>query len=144
MVLAGCGSSKIATQTQTTTRTQTVAATTTTAAAPPAWQPDSPEPDLTTAQWQQLGTSVDRAWIGDADERLGALANTHGSAGQREGRCIAEQIRIHDATREYALLLAFKQHDAAAERAVGNAVGTCVGLETTHDPRFEQSLAKNP
>lgn len=101
-------------------------------------------PDLTAGELQQAGTTESRAWIGDADQKLGALANAAGADGERMGRCIGEQIGIHDAEHEYALLLAYKRRDSGALVAIGKAVGTCGELKVTHAASYEQSLTTEP
>lgn len=143
--LAGCGSStRPASASWTNSGSSSTALSSAAAVTVPAWQAGSPEPQLSNAQWQMAGISLDQAWIGDADQRLGALANTRGPGGERFGRCMAERLRIHDATREYALLVAYKLHSHQAEVAVGSATGTCVGMKVAHDPSFAVSLSKIP
>jgi len=158
LALAGCGGS--ATKTVTATKTTNAATAAGSAAASPvasapSWQPGTPEPDLTDPQIAQAGHGLNSstAFIGSEDEVLGSLgsgasvnaaSNTINAGAERFGRCIAEQIGIHDASHEIALLIAYNRRDSGALQAIGKATGTCVGLKVTHAASYEQSLKSNP
>jgi hypothetical protein len=119
------------------------------------WKPGTPRPKLTVAQIAQAGHSLTKAnaSLGTVDEvlvsvpanvRVDPSAKTLDDQYARFGRCMGEQIGIHDLWHELALLIAYNHKDPAALRAVENESATCVGLQVTHDHSYQQSLRANP
>ncbi len=121
----------------------------------PAWQPGTPQPKLTEAQIAQAGSGLSKASasLGTVDEVLGSMAagaHVDPSAKAlddqyaRFGRCIGEQIGIHDRQHELALVIAYDRKQPAAQQAVEKESGICSGLQITHDHSYQQSLTANP
>jgi len=62
----------------------------------------------------------------------------------RFGRCMAEDMKIHDPGHEVALLVAYNRKDHTVQAAVEQASKVCAGLVITPDANFKQSLKANP
>jgi hypothetical protein len=121
----------------------------------PVWQPGARPPKVTAALIAQAGNGLTarNATLGAVDEVVGSVpADVHlnPSAKQlndeyaRFGRCMAEQLRIHDVGHELALLAAYNRKDRAVQAAVEKTRSVCEGFAITPDARYTQSLITNP
>jgi hypothetical protein len=142
---AGCGGAG----------TKAVATTSTNGSSPPSWQPGTPAPRVTAALVDQAGYGLNRANtnVGTVDEVFGSVpADVHVNPSAtvlndqyaRFGRCMAEQMKIHNLGRELALLIAYNRKDHNVQAAVESASSVCEGLAITPDASYEQSLRTNP
>jgi hypothetical protein len=102
----------------------------------PNWQPGTPTPKITAGLIAQSGDGLTaaNANLGRVDEVFGSVpANVHVDPSAktlndqyaRFGRCMAEQMKIHDLGHELALLIAYNQKDRAAQAAVEKASSVC-------------------
>jgi hypothetical protein len=121
----------------------------------PAWHPGTPAPRVTAALIAQAGYGLNRANanLGTADEVFGSVpADVHVNPSAkalddqyaRFGRCMAEQMKIHDLGHELALLSAYNRKDHQVQAAVEKASAVCQGLAITPDANYKQSLKTNP
>jgi hypothetical protein len=148
MLLAGCGGA-----------TTTIGSSHVTEAAdrsaPPTWQPGTPPPKVTAALIVQAGYGLTAAntKLGTVDEILGSVAaGAHVDTStkhlnqeyERFGRCMGEQLRIHDPGHELALLIAYNRKDRAAQAGVDKSSLVCEGFAITPNARYRQSLTTNP
>ena len=152
IVLAGCGATQATTAT---TGPPATAATATRRSSPPDWERGTPLPKVTPTLMRQAGhglTATD-ANLGTVDEAIGALsANVHVNPSAktlnnqyaRFGRCIAEQMKVHDLGHELVLLIAYDRKDHTLQAAVEKASSACAGLAITPDANYKQSLKANP
>jgi hypothetical protein len=150
IAIAGCGATK-----STTATIPTTAAAPTNQAAPPTWERGTPAPEVTPALIRHagFGLTVANANVGTVDEVLGAVpANVHVTPSARTlndqyarfGRCMGEDLKIHDLGHELALLVAYKRKDRLVQAAVEKASSVCEGLAIAPDASYEQSLKANP
>ena len=148
ILVAGCGAAQA-----TTTTTRPAAATR--RSLPPQWERATPPPKVTAALIRQAGYGLTpaNANIGTVDEVIGAQsANVHvnpsaktlDSQYTRFGRCIAEQMKIHDLGHELVLLIAYGRKDHTWQATVEKASSVCAGLAITPDANYKQSLKANP
>jgi hypothetical protein len=79
-----------------------------------------------------------------ADARVNPSARTLNDQYARFGRCMGEQIKIHDLGHELALLIAYKRKDRGVQAAVERASAVCEGLAITPDATYRQSLKADP
>jgi hypothetical protein len=146
--LAGCGGAG-------TKPVTTKTAASTSGSSLPAWQPGTPAPKVTAALIGQAGYGLDQAntSLGTVDEVFGAVpaavhvnpsAKTLNDQYARFGRCMAEDMKIHDLGHELALLVAYNRNDHTVQAAVEQASKVCAGLVITPDANFKQSLKANP
>jgi hypothetical protein len=146
--LAGCGAAG--------TKTVTVkpAASTNGSSRPP-WQSGTPAPRVTAGLVAQAGYGLNQANtnLGTVDEVFGSVpadvnvdpsARTLSDQYARFGRCMAEQMKIHDLGHELALLIAYNRKDHDVQAAVEKASSVCEGLAITPDANYKQSLTTNP
>jgi hypothetical protein len=149
MLLAGCGG---ATTPNTGSSHMTEAAD---RSAPPAWQQGTSPPKVSAALIAQAGDGLTSAntKLGTLDEVLGSVAaGAHVDPStkhlnheyERFGRCIGEQLRIHDPGHELALLSAYNRKDRAAQAGVNKSSLVCEGFAITPDAGYRQSLTTNP
>jgi hypothetical protein len=121
----------------------------------PAWKSATSAPKLTAALIAQAGYGLTQANTtpGTVDEVFGSVtANVHVNPSAktlndqyaRFGRCMAEDMRIHDLGHELALLVAYHRKDRAAQAAVEKASLVCTGLAITPDASYNASLKTNP
>lgn len=112
-------------------------------------------PKLTEAQIVQAGYGLTKANanLGTVDEVLGSVpadvrvdpsAKMLNDQYARFGRCMGEQLRIHDLGHELAVLIAYNRKDPPALQAVEKESATCEGLQIANDPSYRQSLKANP
>lgn len=99
------------------------------------------------------GLTTANANLGTVDEVFGAVAaNVHVNPSAnalndqyaRFGRCMAEQMKIHDLGHELALLVAYNRKDRRVQTAVEKASSVCAGLAITPNANYKQSLKTNP
>jgi hypothetical protein len=146
--LAGCGGAGTKTVTAKT-------AASTSGSSLPAWQPGTPAPKVTAALIAQSGYGLNQAntSLGTVDEVFGSVpadvrvnpsAKTLNDQSARFGRCMAEQMKIHDLGHELALLIAYSRKDHTVQAAVEKASSVCEGLAITPDANYKQSLKANP
>lgn len=121
----------------------------------PTWQPGTPTPKITAGLVAQAGyglTPAD-ANLGTVDEVFGSVpANVHVDPSAkalndqyaRFGRCMAEQMKIHDLGHELTLLAAYNRKDRAVQAAVEKASSVCAGDAITPDVGYKESLTANP
>ena len=116
IAIAGCGA------TRTTTATTATRAAAASLSSSPAWEHGTPPPKVTPALIGQAGYGLTtaNANLGTVDEVCGAVpANVHVNPSAkalddqyaRFGRCMAEQMKIHDLGHELALLIAYNRKD---------------------------------
>jgi hypothetical protein len=121
----------------------------------PAWQSGTPAPKLTAALIAQAGSGLTDANTdrGTVDEVFGSVpANVHVDPSAktlndqyaRFGRCMAEQMRIHDIGHELALLVAYNRKDPATQAAVEEESSICEGFAITPNASYRESLNTNP
>jgi len=147
-VLAGCGGAGTKTVTAKT-------AASTSGSSIPAWQAGTPAPKVTAALIAQAGYGLNQAntSLGRVDEVFGSVpadvrvnpsAKTLNDQYARFGRCMAEQMKIHDLGHELALLVAYNRNDHGVQAAVETASTVCAGIVITPDANYKQSLKANP
>jgi hypothetical protein len=152
ILVAGCGAAQATTAT---TRPAAAAAAATRRSLPPDWESATPPPKVTPALIRQTGYGLTaaNANIGTVDEVIGAQsANVHVNPSAktldnqytRFGRCIAEQMKIHDLGHELVLLIAYVRKDRTLQATVEKASSVCAGLAITPDANYKQSLKANP
>ena len=121
----------------------------------PTWSPGRPPPKITAGLIAQAGDGLTpaNANLGSVDEVSGSVpANVHVDPSAktlndqyaRFGRCMAEQMKIHDQGDELALLIAYNRKDRAPQAAVENASSVCTGDAIAPDASYEESLTANP
>ena len=121
----------------------------------PAWKSGTPAPKITAASIRQAGygltqtnanlATVDKAFgSAAADVHVNPAAKTLNDQHARFGRCIGEQMKIHDPGHELALLVAYNRKDPAAQAAVEKASLICTGLAIAADASYKTSLKTNP
>jgi hypothetical protein len=125
----------------------------------PAWHAGTtpPKPTVTLIAQAGHGLSPANTNLGTVDEVLGSMVadvqvnpSTKRLNDQyaRIGRCIGEQLTIHDLGHELALIVAYNRRapaaDEAAQAAVEKASTVCAGDTITPDASYRQSLATNP
>lgn len=153
--LVGCGSANRSVTTTKVPAARTNASASTSGSSLPVWQPGTPAPKVTAALIAQAGYGLDRAntSLGTVDEVFGAVpalvtvnpsARTLNDQYARFGRCMAEDMRIHDLGHELALLAAYNRKDHTVQAAVETASSVCAGVVITPDADFKQSLKVNP
>lgn len=146
--IVGCG--ETGTRTVTTRRAES-----TNGSSVPAWQPGTRAPRVTAALIAQAGYGLNQANtdLGTADEVFGSVpadahvnpsAKTLNDQYARFGRCMAEQMKIHDLGHELALLIAYRRKDHNLQAAVETASSICEGRAITPDTYYKQSLTTNP
>lgn len=147
IAVAGCGGA-------TKTATQTTSASSS-GSPPAAWQPGTPMPRVTPALIAGAGYGLTQANtnLGTVDEVFGSVvANVHVNASAktlddqhaRFGRCMGEQMRIHDLGHELALLIAYTRKDRAVQAPVEKASTICEGSAITPDASYKESLRTDP
>ena len=62
----------------------------------------------------------------------------------RFGRCMAEDMKIHDLGHELALLAVYNRNVHGVQAAVEKASTVCEALVITPDANYKQSLKTNP
>lgn len=126
IAIAGCGA------TRTTTATTATRAAAASRSSSPGWEHGTPPPKVTPALIGQAGygLSTANATLGTVDEVSGAIpANVHVNPSAkalddqyaRFGRCMAEQMKIHDLGHELVLLIAYNRKDHTLQAAVEKA-----------------------
>lgn len=121
----------------------------------PAWQPGTPAPKVTSALIAQAGYSLNQAntSLGTVDEVFGSVpadVRVNPSAKElndqyvRFGRCMPEEMKIHQLGHELALLIAYNRKNHTVQAAVEKAFSLCEGLAITPDRNYKQSLKTNP
>jgi hypothetical protein len=120
-----------------------------------AWEPGTTPPKVTAGLIAQAGYGLTaaNANLGTVDEVIGSVsADTHVDPSTkplddeyaRFGRCMAEQLKIHDVGHELALLVAYNRKDHTVQAAVEKESAVCEGFAITPDANYQQSLATNP
>src|SRR6476469_5411938 len=104
---------------------------------------DQPIRRLTAAN-ATLGTVDEVLGAGVANGRVNPSANTLNDQYARFGRCMAEQMKIHDLGHELALLIGYNRKDPASQTAVEKASSVCAGVVIMPDANYKQSLKANP
>jgi hypothetical protein len=148
LLLAGCGGDTAKTGSAKTTNTATQASV-------PAWQSGTTPPKVTPALLARAGYGLTaaHATLGIVDEVFGAVpADVHVNPSAKQlndeyarfGRCMGEQLKIHDVGHELALLVAYNRKDRAVQAAVEKASSVCEGFAITPDANYKQSLMTNP
>jgi hypothetical protein len=146
--LAGCGGAGTKSVTPNT-------AASTSGSSLPAWQPGTVAPKVTAAVIAQAGYGLNQAntSLGTVDEVFGSVptdvrvnpsAKTLNDQYARFGRCMAEEMKIHDLGHELALLIAYNRKDRTVQAAVEKASSVCEGFAITPDANYKQSLKANP
>ena len=121
----------------------------------PTRQPETPAPTITSGLIARAGYGLTPANtnLGTVDEVFGSVpANIHidpsakalNDQYARFGRCMAEQMKIHDLGHELALLAAYNRKERAAQAAVEKASLVCEGDAITPDASYKESLTANP
>jgi hypothetical protein len=121
----------------------------------PAWRRGTTPPKVTAALIAQAGygLTLTNANLGTVDQALASAATgAHVSPSAKRlndeyarfGRCMGEQLKIHDLGHELALLAAYNRKSRSAQAAVGNASLVCYGSAITPDASYRQSLVTNP
>jgi hypothetical protein len=149
LAIAGCGATK------TTTATTPTRSPATSRPSTPARERGTRPPKVTSALISQAGygLTVTNANLASVDEVFGAVpANVHVNPSAKNlndqyarfGRCMAEQMKIHDLGHELALLVAYNRRNHTVQAAVEKASSVCEGLAITPDANYKQSLKANP
>ncbi|MBV9798855.1 MAG: hypothetical protein JO039_12485 [Solirubrobacterales bacterium] len=119
------------------------------------WQPATPAPKITAGLIARAGSGLTAANtnLGTIDEVLGSVpADVHVNPSAkplndqhaRFGRCMAEQMRIHDLGHELELLAAYNRRDRVVQAAVEHASSVCEGSAITPDASYKEVLTANP
>jgi hypothetical protein len=121
----------------------------------PTWQHGTPTPKINAGLIAHAGYGLTaaNANLATVDEVFGSVpadvhvdpsAKTLNDQYARFGRCMAEQMKIHDLGHELALLAAYNRKDRAAQAAVEKASSICEGAAITPDASYKESLTANP
>jgi hypothetical protein len=99
------------------------------------------------------GPTATNTNLGTVDEVFGSVhadAHVNPSAKHlndeyaRFGRCMDEQLRIHDVGHELALLIACNRKNLTVQAAVEKESAICQGSVITPNASYRQSLTTNP
>jgi hypothetical protein len=147
IAVTGCGGA-------TNTATQTTSASSS-GSSPAAWQAGTPTPRVTPGLIAGAGYGLTEANtnLGTVDEVFGSVvasvhvnpsAKTLDDQYARFGRCMGEQMRIHDLGHELALLIAYTRKDRAVQAPVEKASTICEGSAIAPDASYKESLKADP